>query len=126
MYHVEVVNEGGSTFNVKSKDHELVVDTKGGGMTPPDVLLASLGSCIGVYVRKYAEGAKLALSGFRVDVSAELSKDAPVSFRAINVSINIAGAALDDRRKRALLDFIKNCPIHNTLKDPPEVDINIG
>jgi len=126
MYQVEVINGGGSAFKIKSKDSEFIVDTKPGGITPPDMLLASLGSCIGVYIRKYAEGAKLAIGGFRVTVVGELSKETPHCFRAINVAIDIPDAGLDDRRKRAMLHFIKNCPVHNTLKSAPEVDIKIS
>ena len=66
MYKVEISNKGDSVFNVRSKDYEFNVDTKGKGMTPPDTLLASLGSCMGVYIRKYAEGAKLNIGNFKI------------------------------------------------------------
>ncbi|MBU1090571.1 MAG: OsmC family protein [Candidatus Omnitrophica bacterium] len=57
MYHVDIVNTGEYAFKVKAKDYEFVMDPRGKGVTPPDALLASLGTCIGVYLRKYAEGA---------------------------------------------------------------------
>ena len=123
MYRVEISNEGGSQFAAKSKDYEFIIDTKGGGMTPPDALLASLGSCIGVYVRKYAEGAKLDMKALKIIVEAEFGKDQPVCFKNIDVSIWFNGAALDERRKASLLEFIKNCPVHNTLKNNPHVAI---
>ena len=59
MYHVDVTNTGDSKFKVTSDSAEITVDTKGGGMTPPDTLLASIGSCIGVYIRKYCDGSRL-------------------------------------------------------------------
>lgn len=126
MYHVEVVNNGDSKFNVKSADYELIVDTKGAGITPPDALLASLGSCIGVYIRKYVEGAKLAIGEFKINVSGELSREAPVSFKHIDVSVELKDAKLDERRIRALTEFIKNCPVHNTLESAPVVDIKVS
>ena len=104
----------------------MVVDTKGGGITPPDALLASLGSCIGVYIRKYAEGAKLAIGEFKINVSGELSKESPVSFRRIDVSVELKNAGLDERRTRALTEFVKNCPVHNTLENAPVVDIMVS
>lgn len=125
MYRVDIVNSRDYVFNVKSKDYEFVVDTKGAGVTPPDTLLASLGSCIGVYIRKYAEGAKLTLGEFALSVEADFSKEQPVCFRSINVSIDLKGAALDERRKIALLEFIKNCPVHNTLKLNPQIEVGI-
>lgn len=126
MYRVEVMNHGSSKFTVKAKDCEFTIDTKGEGCTPPDTLLASLASCIGVYIRKYAEGSKITLPEFTVTAEGDLSKEGPVSFKIINVSVDLKGANIDDRRKRALLSFIENCPVHNTLKHTPEIKISLS
>jgi len=125
MYHVDITNSGDYVFKAKSKDSEFIVDIKGKGMTPPDVLLASLGSCMGVYLRKYAEGAKLTLSEFGVSVSAEFVKEEPICFRKITVELDLKGAHLDERRQKSLFEFIKNCPVHQTLKNNPEVEVRI-
>jgi uncharacterized OsmC-like protein len=125
MYRVEVSSSLDSSFRVKSKDYEFVIDTGGKGITPPDTLLASLGSCIGVYLRKYAEGSKLALRGFNITVEAEFSKEAPIAFKDINVAIDLKGLQLDERRRDAFLRFIKNCPVHNTLKGSPLIEIGL-
>ena len=109
MYKVEVSSEGAYRFNVKSKDYEFTVDADGKGVTPPDALLASLGSCVGVYIRKYADGAKLDLGSFKITVESDLGKESPYYFRQINVTVDIEGAQMDERRKNALLAFIKNC-----------------
>lgn len=125
MYHVDITNTGDYSFKVKSKDYEFLVDTKRKGITPPDALLASLGTCVGVYVRKYVEGAKLALSEFNVSVDADFSKETPVCFRKINVNVDLKGTQLDDRRMKAMHEFVKNCPVHNTIKNNPEIEIKI-
>ncbi|RJO63577.1 MAG: OsmC family peroxiredoxin [Candidatus Omnitrophota bacterium] len=121
MYRVETANTKDYSFQVKSKDYEFLVDIKGQGITPPDTLLASLGSCVGVYVRKYAETAKLTLEAFSITLEAELSKEAPVCFKKIDVYIDLKGVQLDMRRKSALLEFVGHCPVHETLKAGPEV-----
>ena len=126
MYRVEISNKGDSVFKVKSKDYEFNVDTKGKGITPPDALLASLGSCMGVYVRKYAEGAKLDLGNFKISVEADLDVERPYRFKNIKANINFDRNVLDDRRKAALLEFIKNCPVHNTLKAAPNIEVSVG
>ncbi|HTY45549.1 MAG TPA: OsmC family protein [Patescibacteria group bacterium] len=126
MYSVEITNAGGSQFKVISKDYEFVVDTKGGGVTPPDALLASLASCIGVYTRKYFEGAKLEAPEFKIYAEAEFTKESPVCFRQIRVRLELAGNPLDERRKKGLLEFAKNCPVHNTLHADPAVEITVG
>jgi len=125
MYHVDIANKGDYLFNVKSKEYEFIVDIKGKGITPPDTLLASLGTCIGVYLRKYAEGVKLDIPEFIIKVDAEFSLEKPVCFKKINVSIDLKGASLDERRLKSLYEFIKNCPVHKTLESNPDVEIKI-
>lgn len=126
MHKVEVAHSRDFVFQVRTPSGELAVDAKAkDGVSPLDLLLASLASCVGVYIRKYAEGAKLDIQGFSVKVEAELSRDAPFSFRAINVTADLGSAVLDERRKKALTEFIKNCPVHNTLKSGPAVEFAI-
>lgn len=125
MYHVEISNSNDTIFKAKSKDSEFIIDTKGKGITPPDALLASLGSCIGVYIRKYAEGARLELGEFTITVDAEFSEDKPMRFKDINVSIGLKGLKLEEQRKKAAIEFIKNCPVHNTIKNNPSVNVRI-
>lgn len=125
MYRVEVTNTKNSMFNVKSKGHEFTIDIAGNGVTPPDTLLASLASCIGVYIRKYAEGTNLALKPFKIKSEAEFSKEKPVCFREINVEIDFCENELDEKRKASILRFVQNCPVHNTLKAGPEMKVGI-
>ena len=125
MYKVDIIHSKDYTFKAQSAGNEFSIDAKGkDGATPPDVLLASVASCLGVYVRKYAEGAKLDLSGFKISAEAEFAQE-PLSFKVINVSIDLKGAKLDERRNKALLEFIKNCPVHNTLKGNPALEIKL-
>lgn len=126
MYSVEVVNKNSSFFTALSEGHEVTIDTKGGAISPPAMLLASLGSCIGVYIRKYKESAKIGLDDFSIKIKADFCKAPQVHFKNIDVFIDLKGADLDDRRKNALLTFIKNCPVHNTLKSIPDINIEIG
>jgi uncharacterized OsmC-like protein len=125
MYKVEVTHINDLAFSVKAQEENFIIDAKGKGLTPLDALLSGLASCIGVYIRKYAEGAKLDLNKFKVKVEAELDKTPPVSFKRIDVAVDFNGTQLDERRKDALLRFVKNCPAHGTLKGNPEIDIKI-
>ena len=125
MYSVTVNATGGYGFDVMSDGQTVHVDAKGGAISPPAMLLAGLGSCVGVYIQKYAEGAKLDLGSFGVAVHADFTKEPPFRFQKIAVTIDLRGAAIDERRKSALLAFIRNCPVHNTLKTNPEVDVTI-
>jgi uncharacterized OsmC-like protein len=125
MYKAEIIHNKELRFLAKTGDFDFVIDAKGAGANPLNVLLASLGSCIGVYIRKYAEGSKLVLEDFIVTVEAEFSKEPPIAFKTINVKVDLKGAEIDERRKQALLEFIKNCPVHNTLKANPSIEVKI-
>ena len=125
MYKIEIVHNQDMAFTVKTGQSEFSVDAKGKGLTPLDALLTGLGSCIGVYIRKYAEGSKLSLENFKINVSAELSKEFPLFFRQINVEIDLKSSLIDERRQKALLEFIKNCPAHNTLKANPLIEFKL-
>jgi putative redox protein len=125
MYKVQVIHHQDLAFTVKTNESEFIIDAKGKGLTPLDAFLAGLGSCIGVYICKYAEGAKLNLKNFKIDVSAQLSSESPFSFRKISVDIDLKNLGLDDRRQKALLEFIKHCPAHNTLKGNPEIEFKL-
>lgn len=123
MYNVEARNVGGYVFDVTAGSQTCKVDAKGDGMTPPGLLLAGLASCVGVYIRKYAEGAKLAIGEFEVKAEADFTKEGPLRFSRIRIDVDLKGAVIDDRRKKALAEFIKNCPVHNTIKGDPVVDM---
>lgn len=125
MYKVQVTHNQNLAFTVKANESEFIIDANGKGLTPLDALLSGLGSCIGVYICKYAQGAKLNLENFQVNVSAQLSSESPFSFRKINVDIDLRNPELDERRQKALFEFIKHCPAHNTLKGNPEIEFKL-
>jgi uncharacterized OsmC-like protein len=125
MYKAEIVHKQGLSFDVKAGKGAFTVDAEGNGVNPLEALLAALGTCVGVYVRKYSEGAKLGLDNFKVCVSAELSKDPALSFKQIDVDIDLSASPIDERRRGALLSFIKNCPVHNTLEVKPAIEFKL-
>jgi len=114
------------SFLIDSNGQKLIIDAKGQeGISPIDTLLAALASCVGVYIRKYSEGAKLNLENFTVRAEGELSNEPPRALREISVFIDLKDVKLDNRRQQALLDFINNCPIHNTLVGFPAIKVNL-
>jgi len=126
MYKVEIDSDSGYVFNAVAGESKYIMDAKASGGSPLDALLAALGGCLGVYIRKYAEGAKLDLGKIKIMVQAELSSERPMSFKKIQTEIDLGQTVLDERRKAAMLEFVKNCPVHNTLKGSPEVEVKIG
>jgi uncharacterized OsmC-like protein len=126
MYRVSVAGENKSEFKVRSENYEFKIDSEGeNGITPPDTLLAALGSCIGVYIRKYVENTNLDIKDFEIVLTAELSAEKPIGFRMITAVIDFKGVKLGEMRTNSLIAFIKNCPVHNTLKMNPGIEAKI-
>jgi uncharacterized OsmC-like protein len=126
MYRAEVTHKEDLSFEAACEGHSFKIDAKArDGVTPPAALLASLASCAGVYIRKYAESAKLDLGDFKVIAEAEFTKDPPLCFKSISLARDLKNAQLDERRHKAIVEFIKNCPVHNTLKSNPGVEVKI-
>ena len=125
MYAVKITNNPDGSMSAASNDYTFAIDTQGKGITPPDTLLAALGSCIAVYLKKYMHASKLELKDFEIRLEADFCKEIPVCFRKISVTVDLKGFTLDERRHQALLGFIKNCPVHTTLKANPLVELSL-
>ncbi|MCK9594885.1 MAG: OsmC family protein [Candidatus Omnitrophica bacterium] len=126
MYKVEVKNSGDYLFKVQARGNEFVIDPMGSGVSPADALLASLGSCMGFFCRRYIESANLGINDLSITLEGEFTRDAPICLKEIRVLLDLKGSQVEERRKAALLEFIKNCPIGNTLKGNPEITVTIN
>lgn len=93
------------------------------GMTPPELLLASLGSCAGYYVAQYLKSRKLAPAGTRVRVSAEKAAN-PARMDHFEIEVSVPAACTDDERA-GIERAVHKCLIHNTLLHPPSIGIKI-
>jgi putative redox protein len=92
-------------------------------MTPPELLLASLGSCAAYYAAEYLRKRGLATEGTRVTVHAEKVKNPA---RVDNICIDVELPLDCSDQDRAGVDrAVHNCLIHNTLLHPPTIEIGI-
>ena len=125
--HVDFL--GKRKFKIKARDFEVVADLpeqKGGdntAPTPPELFMASLGSCIGVFAASYCDTAGMDSTGMSIDMDWEMAEDGS-RVENIEVHLNVPNAELG-ARKKALLAVAKKCVIHNTLHNPPEITIEI-
>ena len=98
---------GAAQFEVRARNHKIVCDQpeeNGGfdeGMTPPELLLASLGTCAGYYAAEYLNARQLPTEGMRIHVTAEKAKS-PARLSSFLIKVHLA-AALDDQRTIGLL-----------------------
>lgn len=126
---VRVQHLGGVQFEIKARQHNIICDQpaeNGGydeGMTPPELLLASLASCAGFYAAAYLKKHKLGTEGTVVRVTAEKLKDPA---RLDNFLIEVeAPAELDDQHREGIEQSIHHCLIHNTLLLPPKIAVDV-
>ena len=116
-------------FSVQSRSHTILCDQpaeNGGedsGMTPPELLLASLGSCAAFYAVQYLKSRKLAESGVEVSVTADkLTQPARMGNFRVQVTSPVA---LSEDHKAGLMRSVHHCLVHNTLLSPPEIKIEL-
>jgi putative redox protein len=126
---VLVEHLGDVQFEIRAREHTLVSDQpaeNGGydeGMTPPELFLASLGSCAGFYAALYLRKHKLALEGTRVSVHAEKLKN-PARMDNFRIEVEVP-VELSETHKAGVEESVHHCLIHNTLLHPPQIAIAV-
>jgi uncharacterized OsmC-like protein len=89
------------------------------GMTPPEFLLVSLGTCAGFYAAQYLKTRSLPAQGLEVKVTAEKAAQ-PARLGRFRIEVTVP--ALDPRHQAGVLRAVKACLIHNTLLHAPEIE----
>lgn len=127
---VTVEHLGAVQFEIKARQHTIPCDQpaeNGGfdeGMTPPELLLASLVSCAGFYVAQYLRKFKLSNEGTRVRVTADKVKD-PARIDNFRIEIETP-IELTEQHRAGVERAVHHCLIHNTLLHPPQIKIEIA
>jgi putative redox protein len=113
-------------FEASVRNHRVICDqpaSLGGadeGMTPPEFLLVSLGTCAGYYAVQYLKTRGLPVQGLEVKVSAEKAS-APA--RVASFRIEVIAPGLDAQHEQGVYRAAKACLIHNTLLNAPAIEI---
>jgi uncharacterized OsmC-like protein len=128
---VQVEHLGSVQFEIKTRNHSIISDQPvqdGGfdeGFTPPELLLASLGSCAGYYAAQYLRKHKLATEGTRVRVTCEKVKD-PLA-RMTNFVIEVdAPVELSAEQEKGVEEAVERCLVHNTLLKSPTISLKVA
>jgi len=127
MYSAIVDNFSDSSFHARSGDFGFVMDIEGHGINPINALMASLGACLGHYVRDYLRKENLDYRRFSVQASAGASQDG-LRLGDIAVVIETSGISLTEKQKAELLRSVEVCKIHNTLIANSKISkvLNVG
>lgn len=132
MNGAEIRYIGGRKFVAENRHHTFTIDLpqdSGGrdeGPTPPEVFINSLASCVGVYVAGYCEKVGLNAKGLviRAGWEKEMEKK-PYRIKRIAMKIDLPHADVG-KRKEAILKIARSCLIHETIKNQPQIDIELA
>ena len=127
---VRVEHLGGVQFEVKARHHRIACDQpveNGGfdeGMTPPELLLASLGTCAGFYAAQYLKKHQLASEGTTVRVSAEKDTNPP-RLNQFRIFLEVP-AGISGQHREGIEEAVRHCLIHNTLLNSPTISLSVS
>lgn len=126
---VTVDHLGAVQFEIKARQHTIVSDQPAQnhgfdeGMTPPEIFLASIGACAAYYAADFLRQKNLATEGTRVRVTADKVMNPP---RIDNIRIEVElPKTLEERDREGVDRAVHRCLIHNTLMNPPKVEIAV-
>ncbi len=129
MTQVDVRYLDGVRFESDARGHRTLCDQpipSGGtdsGMTPPEFLLAALGTCAGYYAVEYLKVRGIPADGLTVRVEAgKAANPARLSSFRIDVTMPL----LEDQHHQGVLRAVKKCLIHNTLLSSPRIEVSVN
>jgi uncharacterized OsmC-like protein len=115
----------GAKFAAIARGHRILCDqppANGGadsGMTPPEFLLASLGTCAGFYAAQYLKNHGLSQDGLEVAVHAD---KVPAPARLGSFRVEVYSPGLAPEHEAGILRAVNACLIKNTLAQPPAIE----
>lgn len=117
----------GDRFSIEIRGHTITVDQpeEAGGAdtapTPTELFIAGLASCVAFYARRYLARHGIPADGLRVSADFAIGGK-PARVTEIRVCVT-PPQQLPAERRDAFLAVASHCTIHNTLAEPPRVDI---
>jgi uncharacterized OsmC-like protein len=125
-----VTHEGGLKFAAQIGRHRLIVDQPeytGGedaGPAPIQLLGASLGTCVALYVQQFCQARNLPCEGMRVEL---LQHGAQHPNRIGQFSVRVVlPEALPPQYAEMLERVARSCPAHNTLAHGAGIELEIA
>ena len=121
---------GGMRFETDIRGHNVIVDlteAKGGtdtGPMPPELLVTSLGTCVGVYAVNFCRKHNLSTEGLLIHTDYEQGT-APSRISHISVTVELP-CGVTEEKLPAFMRTIEQCLVHNTFCQTPEIKIELA
>ncbi|MFN0101835.1 MAG: OsmC family protein [Bryobacteraceae bacterium] len=126
---VKVTYRNGMQYEAEARGHKVICDQpmdaggEDGGMTPPEFLLVSLGTCAMYYAANYLRMQKLPADGMTLTVEADKAMGPP-RLGKFRVAIDIPGLT-EERHLEGARRSAEKCLVKNTLLVTPEIELTV-
>lgn len=129
MATITTYYKGDMLFESKLGNHNILIDVPpamGGsdrGPTPPELFIASLGSCVGAFVAQYCERSEIDLQDMSVDISFDKAEH-PTRLVNLKIQVNLPNGECANRKK-VLRRVAEHCPVHETISTLEGIEMEI-
>jgi uncharacterized OsmC-like protein len=129
MGKITTYYRGDMFFESKIGEHSVKIDvpaSMGGsdrGPMPPQLFVASLGSCVGAFVAQYCEKNDIDTDDMTIDVTFEVAPD-PTRLTDLKVTVNMPRGDCG-RKVKAIERVAAHCPVHMTIETMEDLPIEI-
>ena len=117
-------------FSARHGEHEVIIDlpkSHGGdnrGMSPPQLFVAALGACVGVYVVDYCDRHAISYQGMCLDPDWKY-KERPRRIGSVRMRLELPSDPLTAEHEQGIRDSVQQCLLHNTLAQKPEFEVEV-
>ncbi len=123
-----VTHEGGMKFATRIRGHTLIVDQPAGagtdeGPMPIELLGASIGTCVALYVQQFCHARGIPYEGMRVEVD-QIGARNPGRVGRFDVRV-LLQEEIPAQYSELLERVARSCPAHNTLVHGAEVAVQV-
>jgi uncharacterized OsmC-like protein len=124
-----VVHHSGSRFDITAGKHVVITDQPvedGGadaGMSPVDLFVGSLASCVAYFVGRFCARHRIPREGLKVDAEWAMA-ERPHRVGQITLSIHLPYRLTPEQRERLLM-VAHGCTVHQSIAVPAKVAIDL-
>ncbi|PID85514.1 MAG: hypothetical protein CSA11_08900 [Chloroflexi bacterium] len=131
MATITTYYHGDMKFETVMGNHKLIIDVPEGmggqdrGPQPPQLFIASIGSCVAALIAEYCEHHDADASDMHVDVSFKKEPN-PTRLTNIKVKVTLPHVSWQDKRQEeALKRVAQHCPVHQTIETVDDIEFEI-
>jgi len=126
---ISVSQEKGQKFKISVRKHSFYSDMSAQDQgndeapSPAELLVSAYGACVGMLIDRYCESHGLSSENVNLDLTYELDNK-PRRVKNITIDVSLP-ESFPENRKGVIRNLAKTCVIHNTLNNPPDIDMEI-